>query len=111
MIGVLLAYVRRGDVEAVYSLRHGAAEARQTVAHGDRQSSRVVGRCVRELRLPEGTQIGAIVRGDGEGEEAHSSSRITTPSSKPTITSSCSCRTSACGREVERLFQGRATFL
>lgn len=107
MIGVLLVYVRRGDVEAVYSLRHGAAD----LAHGDRQSSRVVGRCVRELRLPEGTQIGAIVRGEGEGEEAHSSSRITTPSSKPTITSSCSCRTSACGREVERLFQGRATFL
>ena len=62
-IGSLLAYVRQGDVAAVHSLRRGAAEALELVAHGDRQSSRVVGRRIDEIDLPEGVTIGAIVRG------------------------------------------------
>lgn len=62
VIGELLAHVRRGDVEAVYSLRRGAAEALEAVAHGDRKSSKVVGRRIEELPLPSGAQIGAIVR-------------------------------------------------
>ena len=61
-IGSLLAYVRRGDVAAVHSLRRGAAEALELVAHGDRQSSRVVGRRIDEIDLPNGATIGAIVR-------------------------------------------------
>ncbi|HEX6829495.1 MAG TPA: Trk system potassium transporter TrkA [Burkholderiales bacterium] len=61
-IGSLLARVRRGDVAAVHRLRRGAAEALELVAHGDRDSSRVVGRRIEEIRLPEGTTIGAIVR-------------------------------------------------
>lgn len=63
-IGSLLAYVRRGDVAAVHSLRRGAAEALEVVAHGDRQSSRVVGRRIDEINLPKGATIGAIVRGE-----------------------------------------------
>lgn len=63
-IGSLLAYVRRGDVAVVHSLRRGAAEALELVAHGDRQSSRVVGRRIDEIELPKGATIGAIVRGD-----------------------------------------------
>ena len=63
-IGSLLAYVRQGDVAAVHSLRRGAAEALELVAHGDRQSSRVVGRRIDEIDLPKGATIGAIVRGD-----------------------------------------------
>ncbi len=62
-IGSLLAYVRQGDVAAVHSLRRGAAEALELVAHGDRQSSRVVGRRIDEIDLPKGATIGAIVRG------------------------------------------------
>ena len=62
-IGSLLAYVRQGDVAAVHSLRRGAAEALELVAHGDRQSSRVVGRRIDEIDLPRGATIGAIVRG------------------------------------------------
>ncbi|MBE9515681.1 MAG: Trk system potassium transporter TrkA [Proteobacteria bacterium] len=61
-IGSLLAHVRRGDVVAVHSLRRGAAEAIEAVAHGDKASSRVVGRSIEEIKLPEGTTIGAIVR-------------------------------------------------
>ncbi|HET9701201.1 MAG TPA: Trk system potassium transporter TrkA, partial [Burkholderiales bacterium] len=61
-IGTLLARVRRGDVAAVHRLRRGAAEALELVAHGDRDSSKVVGRRIEEIKLPEGTTIGAIVR-------------------------------------------------
>lgn len=63
-IGSLLTYVRRGDVVAVHSLRRGAAEAIEAVAHGDRTTSKVVGRALEDLKLPAGTTIGAIVRGD-----------------------------------------------
>jgi trk system potassium uptake protein TrkA len=63
-IGSLLAYVRQGDVVAVHSLRRGAAEALELVAHGDRDSSRVVGRTIAEIDLPKGATIGALVRGD-----------------------------------------------
>ncbi len=62
-IGSLLAYVRQGDVAVVHSLRRGAAEALELIAHGDRQSSRVVGRRIDEIDLPKGATIGAIVRG------------------------------------------------
>ena len=61
-IGSLLAHVRRGDVEMVHSLRKGAAEAIEAIAHGDKKTSKVVGRSVEEIHLPPGTTIGAIVR-------------------------------------------------
>lgn len=63
-VSALLAHVRRGDVVKVHSLRRGAAEAIEAVAHGDRNSSRVVGRRLDEIPLPPGTTIGAIVRGE-----------------------------------------------
>ena len=63
-IGTLLTHIRRGDVVVVHSLRRGAAEAIEAVAHGDRSSSRVVGRAVEDIRLPQGASIGAIVRGE-----------------------------------------------
>ncbi|WP_280191654.1 Trk system potassium transporter TrkA [Delftia sp. PS-11] len=70
MLGELLAYVRRGDVQAVHSLRRGVAEALEIVARGDRKSSRVVGRRVDDLRVPEDAHIGLIVRGIPEGMAA-----------------------------------------
>lgn len=63
-IGSLLAHVRRGDVVMVHSLRRGAAEAIEAIAHGDQYSSKVVGRAIEDIKLPHGTTIGAIVRGD-----------------------------------------------
>jgi trk system potassium uptake protein TrkA len=62
-IGTLLTHIRRGDVVAVHSLRRGAAEAIEAVAHGDPKTSKVVGRAIEEIKLPPGTTIGAIVRG------------------------------------------------
>lgn len=63
-IGSLLAHVRRGDVVAVHSLRKGAAEAIEAVAHGDRATSKVVGRAIEDIDLPHGATIGAVVRED-----------------------------------------------
>lgn len=63
-IGSLLAHVRRGDVVRVHSLRRGAAEAIEAIAHGTQGEGRVIGRRVEEIPLPEGATIAAIVRGD-----------------------------------------------
>ncbi|MFT6429538.1 MAG: trk system potassium uptake protein TrkA [Halopseudomonas sp.] len=63
-IGTLLTHVRRGDIVNVYSLRRGAAEAIEVVAHGEARSSKVVGRTIGEIDLPPGTTIGAIVRNE-----------------------------------------------
>jgi trk system potassium uptake protein len=74
-IGSLLAHVRRGDVVRVHSLRRGAAEALEAVVHGDESTSRVVGKTVGDIELPEGALIGAVVRGD-EVIMAHHDTRI-----------------------------------
>ncbi len=63
-IGALLTHIRRGNMVRVHSLRRGAAEAIEAVALGDKRVSRVVGRSIEEIDLPEGTTIPAIVRGD-----------------------------------------------
>jgi trk system potassium uptake protein TrkA len=34
------------------------------VAHGDKTSSKVVGRTIEQINLPKGTSIGAMVRGE-----------------------------------------------
>ena len=63
-IGTLLAHIRRGDIAAVHSLRRGAAEAIEAIAHGDTRTSKVVGRAIQDIQLPAGATIGAIVRGN-----------------------------------------------
>jgi trk system potassium uptake protein TrkA len=63
-IGTLLAHVRRGDVVRVHSVRRGAAEAIEAVVHGTQGRSRVIGRPLEQIELPEGASIVAIVRGD-----------------------------------------------
>jgi trk system potassium uptake protein TrkA len=63
-IGSLLAHVRRGDVVRVHSLRRGAAEALEAVVHGTDRTSRVVGKRVGDIPLPDGAAIGAVVRGE-----------------------------------------------
>ncbi|MGJ8687263.1 MAG: Trk system potassium transporter TrkA [Spongiibacteraceae bacterium] len=63
-IGSLLTHVRRGDIYNVHSLRRGAAEALEIIAHGDERSSKVVGRRLDAILLPPGVTIGGLVRGD-----------------------------------------------
>ena len=63
-IGSLLAHVRRGDVVKVHSLRRGAAEAIEAIAHGEKENSKVVGRAIEDIDLPKGAVIVALVRND-----------------------------------------------
>jgi trk system potassium uptake protein TrkA len=104
-IGSLLAHIRRGDVVNVHSLRRGAAEAIEAVAHGDVSSSSVVGRRIDEIRLPRGTTIGAIVRG-GEVIMAHHDTVIESEDHVILFLVDKSRL-----QEVERLFQVGVTFL
>ncbi len=67
-IGSLLTHVRQGDVARVHSLRRGAAEALELVAHGDAKTSKAVGRRIDELPEIKGARIGAIVRRSRETE-------------------------------------------
>lgn len=61
-IGSLLTHVRKADIVNVHSLRRGAAEAIEAIAHGDKRSSQVIGRKIKEIKLPWGATIGAVVR-------------------------------------------------
>lgn len=103
-IGSLLTHVRRGDVVNVHSLRRGAAEAIEAIAHGDHRSSKVVGRRLDEINLPVGTTIGAIVR-HNEVLIAHDHLRVQ-PDDHLILFLIDRTRI----REVERLFQVGLTF-
>ena len=61
-IGTLLAHVRQGDVAEVHSLRRGAAEALEIVAHGDAKNSKVIGRRIDQVAWPDGVTVAALVR-------------------------------------------------
>lgn len=62
-ISALLSHVQQ--ILLVFPhLRRGMAEAIEAVAHGDESTSRVVGRVIDEIKLPPGTIIGAVVRGN-----------------------------------------------
>lgn len=63
-IGSVLAHVRKGDVAVVHSLRRGAAEAMEAIAHGDANSSKVVGKAIEDIKAPPGTTICSIVRNE-----------------------------------------------
>lgn len=58
----ILSHLRKGDMMKVHSLQHGKAEAIEIVVHGDENTSKVVGRKIKDLELPEGVVIGAVVR-------------------------------------------------
>ncbi|HBJ26961.1 TrkA C-terminal domain-containing protein, partial [Cobetia sp.] len=103
-IGGLLTHVRKGDIVNVHSLRRGAAEAIEAIAHGDERSSKVVGRRIEDINLPEGTTIGAVVRGK-EVLVAHHD--LVVESNDHVILFVVDKRRI---REVERLFQVGLTF-
>lgn len=108
VIGELLMHVRRGAVAAVHSLRSGTAEALEGIARGDAKTSRLVGRQIGDIKLPAGARIGAIVRGED------SDARVLIPSSETVVETDdhviIFLPHKRMVREVEKLFQVRATF-
>ena len=109
VIGELLMHVRRGAVAAVHSLRGGTAEALEGVAHGDAKTSHLVGRPIEQIKLPAGARIGAIVRGEGEGARTVVPTHDTVIETDDHVIIFLPHKRMV--REVEKLFQVRATFL
>jgi trk system potassium uptake protein len=108
VIGELLAHLRRGDVAAVHSLRRGAAEALEGIARGDASTSRLVGRKVEDVHLPEGARIGALVRGEGRDSEVLMPHHDTVIESDDHIVVFIPNKRMV--RDVEKLFQVSARF-
>ncbi len=119
VLGELLAFVRRGDVEAVHSLRRGAAEALEAIVRGDHKTCKMAGRRIEEVGLPKGAQVGAIVRGlhKSDGSEAGDDAKpeviiahhdtLVQPNDHVIVF----VPKKRMVREVERLFQVSATFM
>lgn len=74
-ISALSSHVRKGDIVKVASFKQGLVEGIEVIAHGDADSSKVVGRKIKDLKLPQGAIIGAIVR-DHNVMIAHKSTEI-----------------------------------
>lgn len=104
-IGSILTHIRQGDIVNVHSLRRGAAEAIEVVAHGDQNTSRVVGRKLSQIKLPKDTNIGAIVR----------QNKVVIPTEETVIESEDHVILFLVDKrhldEVERLFQVSVTFV
>lgn len=119
MLGEFLAHVRKGDVQAVHSLRRGVAEALEIVARGDRKSSKVVGRKVGDLKLPPEVHIGLIIRGLPDTEDIRAQAdgvepEVIIPRSHTVVESNDHVvfflPNKRLVQEVERLFRVSATF-
>jgi len=104
-LGTLLTHVRKGDIVSVHSLRRGAAEAIEAVAHGDKKTSKVVGRNIEQINLPNGATIGAIVR----GEEVIMAEAEITVEPEDHVIIFLADKTGV--KDIERLFQVSATFI
>ncbi|MDD9893736.1 MAG: Trk system potassium transporter TrkA [Gammaproteobacteria bacterium] len=104
-IGALLSHVRRGDVAAVHTLRQGAAEAIEAVAHGTMETSKVVGRAVEDVPLPKGATISAIVRGEQVMMAHHDT--VIQPEDHVVVFLTDKTKTG----EVERLFEVAPTYI
>ncbi|MEA3404912.1 MAG: Trk system potassium transporter TrkA [Pseudomonadota bacterium] len=60
----LLHYMRQGDTVQAASLRRGAAETMEVIAHGTKETSEVIGRCIGDIKWPKDLTIGCIIRQD-----------------------------------------------
>jgi len=60
-VSEILRHIRRGRIRGLHSFRDGAAE----VIEGDAlETSLLVGKPLRDIKLPPGTIIGAVIKGD-----------------------------------------------
>ena len=104
----LLADVRRADTVKAYPLRRNAAEAVEMIVRGDKDSSKLVGRRVRDIELPVGAGIGAVKRNGPDGNQilmGHSDLVIHENDHVVVFTIDRSNL-----KQIERLFQVRMSF-
>ncbi len=62
----LLKHIRQGDVMSAHTLRRGGAEVLEIVAHGSEKNSKVIGKNIKDIKLPDGATVGAVIRKDGK---------------------------------------------
>ncbi|WP_028487367.1 Trk system potassium transporter TrkA [Thiomicrorhabdus chilensis] len=60
----LLHYMRQGDTVQAATLRRGAAETMEVIAHGSENSSEVIGKRIGEIQWPKDLTVGCIIRED-----------------------------------------------
>ncbi|MBF6057524.1 MULTISPECIES: Trk system potassium transporter TrkA [Thiomicrorhabdus] len=60
----LLHYMRQGDTVKAVTLRRGAAEAMEVIAHGSENSSDIIGKTIGEIKWPSDITVGCIIRND-----------------------------------------------
>lgn len=60
----LLHYMRQDHTIQAATLRHGAAETMELVAHGTKETSQVIGRQIGDINWPKDITIGCIIRDD-----------------------------------------------
>ena len=60
-VSIILQHVRRGRIKGLHSIEGGAAEVIEAEAL---ETSPLVGKPLRESKLPDGISIGAIIRGE-----------------------------------------------
>jgi trk system potassium uptake protein TrkA len=60
----LLHYMHQGDTVKAFTLRRGAAEAIEIIAHGSENTSPVIGKKIGEIAWPPNITVGAIIRND-----------------------------------------------
>ncbi|GKT12818.1 MAG: trk/ktr system potassium uptake protein [Thiomicrorhabdus sp.] len=60
----LLHYMRMGDTVKAVTLRRGAAEAMEVIAHGSENSSQIIGKKIGDIEWPADITIGCVIRED-----------------------------------------------
>ena len=60
----LLHYLHEGDTVKAFTLRRGAAEAIEIIAHGSENTSRVIGKRIGDIPWPNNITVGCIIRDD-----------------------------------------------
>lgn len=100
----ILRHVRKGDTVSAHSLRRGAAEAMEIIVHGDNKSSKVVGRCVADIKSPPGSTLAALVR-DGKVVPVHGNTVVQSDDHCIVFVVDKKHQ-----REIEQLFQVSYTF-
>ncbi|MFD2724572.1 Trk system potassium transporter TrkA [Ignatzschineria indica] len=61
-LSTLLTYIRKGDIVQVYSLRSGESEAMEIIAHGNAETSKIVGKSLEGIRWPENVVVAGLIR-------------------------------------------------
>ena len=61
-IGSILSHLRRGDVVAAHPMRRGESEMIEIIIHGDKKSSKIIGRKANQIAWPHGIVLAGIMR-------------------------------------------------